>query len=117
MLDQLEFYAYNYVALGNPDDDLWSTDKENRNAINILKSFKVTQWKPLVMVALEKLGKDDLRRLLKSIVALSYRYNVIAKMQTNEMEKVYSKAGINLYKGEIKNITAVLNDLKQLIRS
>lgn len=114
LLDQLEFYAYNYIALGNPDDELWSTDKDNRNAINILKAFKVTQWKPLVMVALDKLGKDELKRLLQSIVALSYRYNVISKMQTNEMEKVYSKAGINLYKGESNNITAVLNDIKQL---
>ena len=114
LLDQLEFYAYNYVALSNPDDDLWNADKDNRNAISILKAFKVTQWKPLVMVSLEKLGADDLKRLLKAIVALAYRYNVIAKLQTNEMEKVYSKAGINLYKGESTTITAILNDLKQL---
>lgn len=114
LLDHLEFYAYNYVALGNPDDELWSIDKENRNAINILKAFKVTQWKPLVMVALEKFNKEEFRRLLLSIVALSYRYNVIAKMQTNEMEKIYSKAGINLFKGDSKNLTAVLNDIKQL---
>lgn len=114
LLDALEFYAYTYIALSNPDDDLWKTDKEARNAISILRAFKVTQWKPLVMVALEKLSNDELRRLLKSIVALSYRYNVVAKMQTNEMEKVYSKASINLYKGESATITAVLNDLKGL---
>lgn len=114
LLDYLEFYAYNYVALGNPDDELWNTDKENRNAISILKVFKVIQWKPLLMVALEKLNNTDLKRLLQTIVAISYRYNVIAKMQTNEMEKGYSKAAINLYNGISINITAVLNDLKSL---
>ncbi len=114
LLDRLEFYAYNYFALGNPDDDLWNTDKDNRNAISILKAFKVTQWKPLVMVAMEKLGKEELKRLLKAIVAISYRYNVVAKQQTNEMEKIYSKASINLYKGESTNIVAILNNLQGL---
>lgn len=112
LLDHLEFYAYNYVALGNPDDELWRMEKENRNAINILRSFKVTQWKPLLLVALEKLNNNDFKRLLQSIVSLSYRYNVIAKRQTNEMEKGYSKAAINLYKEQNPNIVAILNDIK-----
>ncbi len=114
LLDHLEFYAYNYIALGNDDDELWNTDKENRNAIGILRAFRVIQWKPLAMVALEKLNNAEFKRLLQSIVSLSYRYNVIAKMQTNEMEKVYSKAAINLFNGTSTNITAVLNDLKAL---
>lgn len=114
LLDNLEFYAYNYVALGNDDDELWNTDKESRNAISILKAFKVIQWKPLLMVALSKLDNNDVKRLLQSIVSISYRYNVIAKMQTNEMEKVYSKAAINLFKGSSNNITAILHDLRAL---
>ncbi len=114
LLDQLEFYAYNYVALGNPDDELWNNDKENRNAVSILKAFKVIQWKPLLMVGLEKLDNNDIKRLLQAIVAISFRYNVIAKLQTNEMEKGYSKAAINLYKGETGTIGTVLNDLKFL---
>ena len=114
LLDQLEFYAYNYIALGNADDELWNAEKENRNAIAILRAFRVIQWKPLAMVALEKLSNNDFKRLLQSIVALSYRYNVIAKMQTNEMEKVYSRAAINLYNGTNTTITPVLNDIKSL---
>jgi Protein of unknown function (DUF1524) len=66
------------------------------------------------MVALEKLDNNNVKRLMQSIVALSYRYNVIAKMQTNEMDKVYSKAAINLYKGDSVNITGILNDIKSL---
>lgn len=114
LLDHLEFYAYNYVALDNPDDELWAQDRDNRNAISILKAFKVTQWKPLLLVGLEKLEISELKRLLKSIVTISYRYNVISQLQTNEMEKAYSRAAINLYKGESANILAVLNDIKGL---
>ncbi len=114
LLDQMEFYAYNYMALGNPDDELWSSDKDNRNAINILNAFKVTQWKPLAMVAYDKLSTNDFKRLLNGIIAISYRYNVIAKLQTNDMEKVYSKAAVNLFNGSSTTIQAVLNDLKPL---
>ena len=114
LLDQLEFYAYNYMALGNADDEFWNTDKDNRNAISILKTLRVTQWKPLAMVAAEKLESGDFKRLLQSIIVISFRYNVIAKLQTNEMEKVYSKAAINLFKSEKGSVLSVLNDLKVL---
>lgn len=114
LLDQLEFYAYNYVALGNPDDETWNKDKELRKAITVLKAFRVTQWKPLAMVASEKFDSANLKRLLYSIIAISYRYNVIAKLQTNEMEKVYSKAAINLYKSAVPSFQNVLNDLKAI---
>lgn len=113
LLDLLEYYAYNYVALGNPDDDLWNKDKELRNAIIILKAFRVTQWKPLALVASDKLN-GDFKRFLQAIIAISYRYNVIAKLQTNEMEKVYSKAAINLYRSPHPNIISVLNDIRDI---
>ncbi|NDW12479.1 DUF262 domain-containing protein [Bacteroides sp. 214] len=116
LLDRLEFYAYNYMALAAPGDELWNTDKDNHTAIIILKTFRVTQWKPLLMVACEKfeVGSNDFKRLLQAIVVISYRYNVIAKLQTNEMEKVYSRAAINLYRNPKPTIQGVLNDLKSI---
>lgn len=114
LLERLEYYAYNYVALGNSDDELWAQDKELRNIVNILKAFKIIQWKPLVMVALEKLENADVKRLMKSIVSISYRYNIIARMQTNDMERTYSKAAINLYNNKEATILSVLADLKAI---
>jgi uncharacterized protein with ParB-like and HNH nuclease domain len=114
LLDSLEFYAYNYIALGNSDDQLWNTDKELRININVLKAFRVTQWKPLALVAYEKLSNQDFKKLINAIVSISFRYNVVAKLQTNEMEKVYSKAAINLYKGNTQNLQMVINDLKSI---
>mgnify|MGYP000946322756 CR=1 FL=1 len=116
LLESLQSYAYHYVALGNPDDDLWSADKELRSFVNLLKVFRVIQWKPLAMVAVEKYGLDssEFKRMMRSLVALTFRYNVISKLQTNEMEKVFSRAAINLFKGESATINAVLMDLKPL---
>ncbi|KAA6319740.1 hypothetical protein EZS27_030397 [termite gut metagenome] len=116
LLDRLQTYVYYYIALANPDDELWGMDKENRVFITILKAFRVTQWKSLLMVACKKSESNlrELKRLLQIIVTLSYRYNVIAKYQTNEMEKVYRKAAINLYTASNFTIHSVLNDLKSL---
>lgn len=114
LLDHLETYAYIYVALNAPDDELWATDKETRNYINALKIFRVTQWKPLAMVAFEKLGNADFKKLIFSIVSISYRYNVIAKLQTNEMEKVYSKAAINLFMNKQPAHASAINDIRAL---
>jgi len=114
LLDHLETYAYIYVALNAPDDELWVIDKEIRNYITALKIFRVTQWKPLAMVAFEKLAVAEFKKLIFSIVAISYRYNLIAKLQTNEMEKVYSKAAINLFKNQQPTYQAALNDIRTL---
>ena len=114
LLDKLEKYAYFYIALDSPDDELWNNDKENRNSISILKSFGVTHWKSLLLIAGEKLSVVDYRRLLKTVIVITYRYNVIAKLQTNEMEKIYSQAAINLFNNENPNLQSVLNDLKEL---
>ena len=116
LLENLEKYAYNYVALGNSDDDTWKNDKEITSAITILKTLRVTQWKPLAMVACIKYkpNSTDFKTLLQAIIAISYRYNVIAKMQTNEMEKVYSKAAINLHNSQNHSIKNTINDLKDL---
>lgn len=116
LLDTLESYAYNYTALGNPDDDIWNPDRGNCMAISILKAFRVTQWKTLAMVVMDKSGtqNNEFRRLLKSIVTLTFRYNIISKLQTNEMEKVFSTAGINYYNKKSRNLEDILNDLKAL---
>jgi uncharacterized protein with ParB-like and HNH nuclease domain len=117
LLEEIESYTYTYVALDNSDDEIWDTDKETRSAISILKTFRVTQWKPLAMVGREKLDPTSFRKLLQGIISISYRYNVIAKLQTNDMEKIYSKAAINLYTGKTNSLKDVLSDLKSLYLS
>ena len=114
LLDHLETYAYIYVALNAPDDELWVIDKEIRHLINALKVFRVTQWKPLAMVAFEKLNVGDFKKLIAAIVSISYRYNVVAKLQTNEMEKIYSRAAVNLFKNTQPTHHSAIADIKSL---
>lgn len=114
LLDHLEGYAYTYIALGSPDDEFWGGDRELRNNLNALRLFRVTQWKPVAMVAYEKLPVNEFKRIIHALVVISYRYNVIAKFQTNEMEKVYSRVAVKLFHNLQPTATGVVNDLKSI---
>ena len=115
LLDNLEKAAYFYVALSNPNDDFWDNDKDVVNSVAALKLFRVTQNKPLLLIAFEKFGVDNnFKKLLKAIVTISFRYNVIGKLQANEMDKVYNRASMNLFEEKEFDIKSVLHDLKDI---
>jgi len=115
LLDDLEEAGEIYVALGNPDDEYWRHDKELSEAIDALKLFGVTQQKPLLMIAYKYLDEKNFKRLLKSIVSISFRYNIIGRHQTNIMDKVYNRASLLVHKKK-ENIIIyeILNILKDL---
>lgn len=111
LLDELEKNAYVYIALFTPDDALWDNDKEIKEDIRALTLFRVTQCNSLLMIAYEKLPVSDFKRVLHAIVALSFRYNVIAKLQTNDMEKVYNRASVKIFKSDIVTVRQILEDV------
>jgi uncharacterized protein with ParB-like and HNH nuclease domain len=115
LLDNLEDSAYIYMALGNPNDDFWKGEKELIEAINALKLFGVTQNKPLLMVSYNKLNNiNEFKKLVKSIVNISYRYNVIGKLQTNEIEKIFNRAAINVNNSKNIKVSHILVSIKDL---
>ena len=114
MLDELEKNAYVYIALFTPDDVLWENDKEIREDIRALTLFRVTQCNSLLMIAYDKLSVADFKKVLRAIVSLSFRYNVIAKLQTNDMEKVYNRASVRIFKSEDITVRQILEDIRPI---
>ncbi len=115
LLDNLEESAYIYVALGNPNDEYWKGNNDLIESIDALKLFGVTQNKSLLMVSHKYLDPNSFSKLLKAIVDISYRYNVIGRHQTNIMDKIYNNASIlvNNGNGEI-SLGEILNSIKDL---
>lgn len=114
LLDQIEYHAYTYNALSNPEDELWQNDKLVKEDVASLILFRVTLCHPLLMVAYEKFDFSEFRKLLHGIMVISFRYNVIGKLQTNEMEKAYNKTANKVFSGVINTANATLDDLKDL---
>jgi hypothetical protein len=114
LLEQLEKFVYIYNALHNPEDELWGGDKGIKEDIDSLNLFKVTLCQPLLMIAFDKLDLPAFRKVLNAVVTISFRYNIIGKLQTNEMEKAYNSTAIKIYNATLTSAAQVIDDLKDL---
>lgn len=117
LLIQLEKVAYLYNALKNPDDDFWNdcgNQKEIVRYLNELKLFKVTQPILLLLAAYDKFSPEEFLNLLRVCSVISFRYNVIGKLNPNVLEKSYNKAAIAVFAGNITMARDAFNDLKQI---
>jgi uncharacterized protein with ParB-like and HNH nuclease domain len=107
IIDILRETAYLYSAILNPNDDFWNEfpkQKEIRQSLSELKLFGVTQPIPLLF-SIYKNKRDWFSQILKLLVNISFRYNVIGKLNPNTMEKVYNKIAVKINNGEIDSFS------------
>jgi uncharacterized protein with ParB-like and HNH nuclease domain len=114
LLDELEKYGYLYAALSTPHDDYWKGDKDLVDGIRELKLFRITQCKPLLMIAYTMLGMEEFKKILRDLVVISFRYNVIGKLNNKEQEKVYNEVCIEIFNKNMLSASAVFNGLKKV---
>jgi hypothetical protein len=79
-----------YLALTSPDVSNWSAVAKEQ--ARLLKMFSVRQPFPLLMVARRHLSDADFEALLRAVVIISLRYNVIGNLATGEQERSYHEA-------------------------
>jgi hypothetical protein len=101
-----------YLSLGSPETSSWSGD--SKHFARLLKTFGVRQQYPVLIAAKSVLNGQEYERLLKAIVTVSYRYNVIARMQASEQERVYSTVAQRISRGELKDFGSILAGLKPI---
>lgn len=105
MINAMEESVVIYAAFVNPDSEIWVGEQPKYiEEINVLG---VTQCFPLLMVAKQKLQDTEFLKVLRDIVALSFRYSTIGGLNPNELERVYGKASVAIFKGEITTSRAL----------
>jgi hypothetical protein len=112
LLADLEFYAPLYIGLTRPEDPMWT--KEQRASVAELDLFNVSQCYPLLFAARRALDESQFARLLRVCAVISLRYNVISSLTPNEMERVYSRVAIRVWKRDLTTCAAILPELKPL---
>jgi uncharacterized protein with ParB-like and HNH nuclease domain len=117
LLNELEEYAIVYSALSNPYDDLWKTDKEVIEYISALKLFRVTVYQPLLMIVYNSFSFDQFKKILKATACISFRYNVIAKLQSKDMERTFNQVAIKVFKYDLQTAASVISELKPIYLS
>ena len=79
-----------------------------------LRLFNVTTPYSLLLAAQSKLSSKDFSTLLKIIVVISFRYNVICELSCLDQEKIYNKIALKISNGEVTNLQELLPLLKKL---
>ncbi len=113
LIRELDIHAHIYAALRDPQADHWR--KEQRQMLQQLKMFNVRQPLSLLMSAHESFSETpgDFDRILRAVCVISFRYNVICNMQTNEQERVYNEVATRISSGT-SSVSHALDGLKKV---
>jgi Protein of unknown function DUF262/Protein of unknown function (DUF1524) len=99
-----------YLGLTSPESSDWSP--ELKESASLLRMFGVRQPYALLIAARRVLSVGDFTSLLKIIVNISFRYNVIGTMQAGEQERVYSDVAARLSAGTIADLASIVEALR-----
>jgi uncharacterized protein with ParB-like and HNH nuclease domain len=116
LLEELENTAYFFSALKNPYDDFWNEFPEKSKIIECLEAlnlFKVTQQIPLLF-SIYKSKREILAKILQIIEVIAFRYNIIGKLNPNEMEQIYNRIAIMVFEKKLKSPKSIFNKLKNI---
>jgi hypothetical protein len=88
LLRQMEQDIDVYAALPNPEAEIWTSDE--RQYVRELRMFSVRQPWPLLLAAFRAFQRADFVEVLRACSVVSFRYNVIGGLASNEQERVYN---------------------------
>ncbi|HYF18703.1 MAG TPA: HNH endonuclease family protein, partial [Ramlibacter sp.] len=99
LMDVLSLRSEIYAAINNDNHEYWIERPDCRRPVRELNLFRAKQMTPLVIVAWERLSAPEFAKLLKLLSVLTFRYSVIGRLNTNELESVYHQAARLLIDG------------------
>ncbi len=119
LLDALEASSVWYQALNDETDVLWVTSETAQHAVSALRLFGVKQYRPLILAAARKLtdGKtvsQELAQMLRYCATISFRYNIIADKNPNDLEKIYNEVASDIHEGRLKRVAEIHEALRRV---
>ncbi|MBB4953222.1 hypothetical protein H4S14_001511 [Agrobacterium vitis] len=115
LITELENNMDNYLALVSPEVSHWG--KKTKEYAQLLKMFSVKQPIPLLLAASRVLDENGFEMVLRALVSISFRYNVIGNLQTGEQERVYHAEAARISKGEHTRVQEILEGIKAVYPS
>ena len=112
LMRDLENNAHVFAALPKSEDPLWNI--EQRKYIQNLRMFNVRQLYPLLLSAHNKFSEMDFTSVLRWCCVISFRYNIIGNLATNEQERVYNRSAVELASDTINTLQELINSLSPL---
>lgn len=95
-----------YLALSSPEASDWSQD--DKHLAGVLRTFRVRQPFPLLLAARRLFDAADFTGLLRAVMVISLRYNVIGAYSTAEQERTYNAVAERIARGELTQLGPTL---------
>lgn len=111
----LDRFAEIYAALRDPQDATW--EMEEKEALQQLQMFNVRQPLAMLMACYDNFFDSDrpaFKRILKAIAIISFRYNIICSLPSNEQEKLYNDIAWKVSEGSYQNFRNILEALREV---
>lgn len=96
LIKNLLDYSDVYMALRDPNDELWAGNKSVCDNIELLNIFNLKQPYSLLMVAYKLLDVEKFSRILNDIIMVSFRYNIICGKNPNDIERAYNSVAVKI---------------------
>lgn len=103
-----------YMATTSVEHQIWKRyDSQVVEKLRILKMFKVVQFRPLLLSALEMQLKDtEIAKLIDLILVITMRYNIIGSLNPNIIEREYSNCSLKIRGKDITKTSKIFHYFK-----
>jgi hypothetical protein len=118
LLDALQRAAIVYAALGDENDEYWKDfPKQCKLHVRALRLFQAEAYKPLALACAARLTVNEVESVLAGTVAVMFRYVVIGRRRTNELERVFNQAAQGVSNGQLHSVQKIERSLAELYLS
>ncbi len=114
LIASLEQRAELFSALSDPYHEYWIARPICQIYIKELQLFDVRQMTPLLFSAWEKFNSHDFERILKLVSVIAFRYTIVSKLNTNELEPIYHDAAQSVSNEKITDPAGVFSLIKNI---
>jgi hypothetical protein len=113
---ELSSVAETYANLEISDGDLWrSYPPAAQEHVTALSLLGAKQTHPILLAALSRFDQGQLVSLLRSLVTLILRYQLIGRGRTGRLEIEAARVAEGIYSGKLKSPNATWEQLRQII--
>jgi len=113
---ELATVAEKYANLEVMDAELWRPYSDAaRESISALEKLGARQTHPILLAALEVFKPDQMEKLLRHLVVLIVRYQLVGRGRTGRLEIQAATVAKGIYNKTLKSANAVWREIKPLV--
>lgn len=101
-----------YLTLSSPEPSEWS--KSDKDLASALKTFRIRQPFPLLLAAKRVFDPGSFTALMRAIVVISMRFNVICSYSNAEQERKYNEIAERIARRDIEQLAPALQAMRSI---